>query len=529
MSTLAGIDLGTTYSAVAVLNDLGKPEIIPDNDSNRIIPSVVGFSSENSAVVGVAAKNLLVTDPKDVIQFVKRKMGNPSFKYNVKGRSYTPIDISALILKKIKEECIQNGEIRDVVITVPAHFDEVQRKSTMDAGTIAGLNVLGIINEPTAAALYYASIAPINGNVVVYDLGGGTFDVTIISMNGANVEVLTSKGDGHLGGVDFDNEIVKFINEKAIETYGAELFPSDFLERRTSNLPKELELLYNKVMSIAEKTKKTLSVRNSASIRFVSPLGNLSMELTKDTFEERISSYIATTEMLVENALEDAKLRASDISKVLLVGGSTRIPCVVQSLTELFGFAPEKAVNVDEAVALGAAISAGVKKVSQSGGRSVPAVIRAEIAKTTLLEACNKNFGTLSLTSSKITGKKVLENCIILPKNTKIPCSVGKDFFTVIDNQERVKIEITESEEEETDPDNVNVIGSLLLDLPPNTPEDSCVRITYGYDENQRLDCSVMLPDGETYRAVIGYDESGNLTQSEIEKKQATMNDFVIE
>jgi molecular chaperone DnaK len=528
MSTLAGIDLGTTYSALAVLNELGKPEIVPDGNANRIIPSVVAFSSENSAVIGSGAKNLLLVDPKNVIQFVKRQMGNPSFRYTVFGKEYSPVDISALILKKIKDECIQNGEIHDVVITVPAHFNEIQRKSTMDAGAIAGLNVLGIINEPTAAALYYGTLARTNGNIIVYDLGGGTFDISILNINGSDIKILTSKGDGHLGGVDFDHEIVKYVASEFQKQNGVDLFSSALLSNRAGMPPENEAVLYYKFMAEAEKAKKALSIRPKADIRLVSEKGNVHVPLSREKFEDLISSYVATTEMLVENALEDAKIGASDITKVILVGGSTRIPSVTKSIEGIFGFPPEKAVNVDEAVALGAAISAGMKKMAADGAAAVPVAIRHEISKTQLTEVCNKYFGMLAMTFVKEYQRHEAQNSIILRKNMPVPCEQTEDYYTILDGQDLLNVEVTECDEERYDSD-VPRIGEIPLVLPPNTPENSLVKVTFKYDANQRLQCSIQLPGGAIYESEIGYDDKGNLKQSEVRRKADAINDFIVE
>jgi molecular chaperone DnaK len=527
MSTLAGIDLGTTYSALAVLNELGKPEIVPDGNANRIVPSVVAFSSENSAVIGAEAKNLLLTDPKNVIQFVKRQMGNPSFRYTAFGKEYSPVDISALILKKLKDECIQNGEIHDVVITVPAHFDEIQRKSTMDAGAIAGLNVLGIVNEPTAAALYYSTQAQTNGNIVVYDLGGGTFDVTILHINGNDVKILTSKGDGHLGGVDFDHEIVKYVASEFQKQNGADLFSNTLFSSRAGTPPEKEAVLYFTFMAEAEKAKKSLSIRPKADVRLASEKGNVNVPLAREKFEELISSYIATTEMLVENALEDAKLRPSDIIKVILVGGSTRIPFVAKSIEGIFGFPPEKAVNVDEAVALGAAISAGLRKITDDG--AVPVAIREELSKTTLTEVCNKYFGTNAMFYNEKRGEDVEQNAIILKKDTPIPCAQTESFYTRRDGQEFFSMKVTESDEPWEDIDRVKPIGSFRMPLPPNTPKGALIKVTYEYDSNQRLKCTIQLPGVAVYESEIGYDGEGNLKQSEVRRKAAALNDFTVE
>jgi molecular chaperone DnaK len=362
MGTIAAIKLGTTYSALAALNAIGKPEIVADLSGNRVVPSIVAFNGGDSVLVGVGAKNKLSSAPTKVVQHVKRMMSDPSHRYDIDGSTYSPIEISAFILKKLKEECVQLGEIEDVVITVPAHFNEIERKSTMDAGKIAGLNVLGVVNKPTAAAVYYASQSPMNGNVVVYHLGGGTFDVSILTISGDKIDVLASKGDGHLGGVDFDNELKKHAVAKARQELGHELFSDIFSDQ----LPEEntgAERTYFTLMDRAEQVKKQLSGREGAKFRGAPPFGNVSVDVARIDFEEMISSHLASTEMLLENALDDADLTADNIDKVVLVGGSTRIPKVSQMLESFFGFAPEKSINPDEAVTLGAAIMAGKRKL----------------------------------------------------------------------------------------------------------------------------------------------------------------------
>lgn len=373
MGTIAGIDLGATYSALAALNAIGKPEIVADLSGNRFVPSIVAFNGGDSVLVGVEARNKLSSDPTNVVQYVKRMMSDPSHRYDIDGSTYSPIEISAFILKKLKEECVQLGDIEDVVITVPAHFSEIERKSTVDAGEIAGLNVLGVVNEPTAAAVYYASQSPINGNVVVYHLGGGTFDVTILTISGAKIDVLASKGDGHLGGVDFDNELKKHAVAKGRQELGHELFSDIFIDQLPGGNT-DAEKTYFTLMDHAEQAKKQLSVREGAKVRGDPPFNNVSVDVAKIDFEEMISSHLASTEMLLENALDDAGLTAEKIDKVVLVGGSTRIPKVSQMLESFFGFAPEKLINPDEAVALGAAIMAGKHKLKAGGGAGISAV-----------------------------------------------------------------------------------------------------------------------------------------------------------
>lgn len=525
-SVLAGIDLGTTYSACAVLNKAGKPEIVPTFSGDRITASCVAFDAGKTVCVGQEAKNRLSDDPSHVVQFVKRKMNEPDYKYEMFGKGFSPIEISALILKKLKDECTQEGEINDVVITVPAAFDEVQRKSTMDAGTIAGLNVLGIVNEPTAAAIYYSSISEVRGNVLVYDLGGGTFDVTIIHMSGSNVEVKTSKGDVHLGGVDFDQAIVKLASDIALRENGKGFFSEAFLSTwDESMLSSEERCFFYRLMKKAEQLKKSLTMRPKATLNIVDLQGkNFSAELTRDEFEKAIQHFVMNTEMLMENALEDAKMSKSDIKKVLLVGGSTRVPAIQASLEKFFGFPPEKAVNVDEAVALGAAIYAGMQKVEKSGARSVSASIRAEVTKLTVLDVCNHYFGVDCLDSDGET----LVNSVILEKNTPLPHTRTKTYYTVRENQDGVEINVTESEENTMDLGLVKNIGMVKIKIPPRTPAGAPVEVTFTYDKNQRLHVLVISPDGRRYETDISYNANGSLSQSEISEKQATTNEFEI-
>jgi molecular chaperone DnaK len=528
MGTIAGIDLGTTYSALAALNEIGKPEIVPDTEGNRITPSVVCFNGGDSITVGLEAKNKLKTDPTDVVQFVKRKMADPSHRYLVAGAEYSPVQISAFILKKLKDDCVQHGDVEDVVITVPAHFNEVERKSTMDAGKIAGLNVLGVVNEPTAAAVYYASQNPMNGNVVVYDLGGGTFDVTILNLNGDQMDVLASKGNGHLGGVDFDNLLTRRAANDSKSKNGKMLFPDAFIEAFPSESSNESKSYYT-VMERAEKAKKVISAKGKGAIRGSASNGDFYSTVVTSEFEEMISSHLMTTEMLLENALEDAGLSVSNIDKVLLVGGSTRIPKVSQMLESFFGFAPEQLGNPDEVVALGAAILAGKRKVKSAGASSVSAAIRAEVGKTSVLECANKFFGMLSLDMNEGRGQEMLQNSIIIKRGAKIPCEETERFSTIVDCQKKLRVQVTESDEEMNDPDHVHKIGEWLLDLPANCPRGSSLRVTYGYSEDQRLKVKVELPDGNIFEGELHYADDGNLGQSEMKQAQADLDAFVVE
>lgn len=530
MGAIGGIDLGTTYSALATLNDIGKPEIVPDLNGNRITPSVVAFEDESSVVVGLEAKNKLSSNPANVVQFVKRKMGDPSHTYEVNGNSFNPIKTSSFILKRIKENCLHNGseEVQDVIITVPAHFNEIERKSTMDAGQLAGFNVLGVVNEPTAAALYYATQSPLNGNIVVYDLGGGTFDVTVLNRSGETVDILSSKGHGHLGGVDFDNELTRYLVKKAREEFGCEFFPDHFFDAMPCENSDELQT-YFKIMELAERAKKQLSAREETRANIKLEGRNFSASVHRQDFEEMISSHLSATEMLLENALEDANLSAKDIDKVILVGGSTRIPKVAQLLEDFFGFPPTKEFNPDEVVALGAAIMAAKRKLKQSGGAGVSAAVRAEVSKTSVLECATSYFGTISVGLNEARGEKMHRNTIIIEAGAKIPCEKMEEFCTTADCQEEIRVRVTESAEKTYDVKDVREIAEWSLKLPPNCPQGSPIDITFGYTEDQRLKVRVVLPDGKVFEADIHQDSAGNLNQSDMKEAAADVGAFTVE
>jgi molecular chaperone DnaK len=462
MKPIAGIDLGTTYSSLAVLTESGRPEVVPNLAGDRLTPSAVWFPEGEAGVarVGAEAKQMVQSQSSRVVQFVKRHMGEPSYRFKIDGREWSPVEISALILRKLREECLQYGEATDAVITVPAHFDEIPRKSTMDAGQLAGLNVLGLINEPTAAALYYATSHQVEGHVLVFDLGGGTFDVTILSARGPDVRILSSKGDGYLGGLDFDRAIVRHYSEQYRAAQGAPLLPESMFAHRSATAPPDeatLEL-YHKLLDLAEKDKRVLTARPEVSRTLATSAGPLRVTLTREHFEEMISTYVAKAEMLVENALEDAKLRPGDVGATLLVGGSSRIPVFARSLERLMGMPPLAVVNVDEAVSLGAALAAG-KRVQERSPQELAPAASLEITKTRLTDVCNHFFGVLALNRDLASGRITERNCILLRKNTPLPCSQHDVFFTVQARQPMAVIRVTQTA-------NRAVRGALAAQLP---------------------------------------------------------------
>ena len=504
-TNIVGIDLGTTFSALAILNAIGKPEIVPNADGERLTPSAIFFDEENSDVVrvGIEAVNSRLLNAKRSIRWIKRYMGDSNYRKNIDGKDWTPVELSGLILKKLKQECAsEHGEIRDAVISVPAHFDEVRRKATMDAGTAAGLNVIGIVNEPVAAALYYATTRDVSGKVLVYDLGGGTFDVTIMDVKGHQMQIVCSQGDHALGGTDFDQKILEILEQNYRDKFGAELITSD--EDRA------------KYEDEAEDIKKTLSRRRVAKKMLYGPAGNMRVEIKREMFEKTITSLIARTDILVEVVLEEAGIEPSGIDKVLLVGGSTRIPLVQKHLEKTFGFTPETAVNVDECVALGAALHAGLTMLREKP-KAVPAGISSGLKDINLTDVCNHSYGTICAPVDNETGRRIIQNRIILKKNTPLPCEASKMFYTVAEGQ--TELEVTISQGEDTAPEYVTKIATHKFELPPDRPAERPIKVTYSYDVNQRMHCK--FEDVESGRALeVDYSLDKNGKMSENDRKE---------
>jgi len=505
-ANIVGIDLGTTFSALAILNAIGKPEIIPNADGERLTPSAIFFDEENSDVVrvGIEAINSRHLNAKRSIRWIKRYMGDSNYRKDIDGKEWTPVELSGLILKKLKEECAtEHGEIRDAIISVPAHFDEVRRKATMDAGSSAGLNVIGIVNEPVAAALYYATSHDVSGKVLVYDLGGGTFDVTIMDVKGQQMNIVCSQGDHALGGTDFDQKILEILEKSYKDEFGAELITTD--EDRA------------KYEDDAEDIKKTLSRRQVAKKMLYGPAGNMRVEIKRKMFEEAIASLIARTDILVEVALDEAGLKPSDINKVLLVGGSTRIPIVQQHLEKTFGFKPENAVNVDECVALGAALQAGLTMLRENPD-AVPAGIYSGLKDINLTDVCNHSYGTICAPLDKETGRRIVQNRIILKKNTPLPCEASQMFYTVSKGQ--TELEVTISQGEDTAPEYVTKIATHKFSLPPDRPAECPIKVTYRYDANQRMFCKFEdIESGRALEVDCGLDKNGNMSEKNKREK----------
>ncbi|MBN1974970.1 MAG: Hsp70 family protein [Sedimentisphaerales bacterium] len=500
MSNIVGIDLGTTFSELAILNAIGKPEIIPNADGDRIMPSAIYFDEDDASLirVGIEAINSRRLNAKRAVRWIKRHMGDTDYRKNIDGKDWTPVELSSLILKKLKQDCsAEHGEIRDAVISVPAHFDEVRRKATMEAGALAGLNVIGIVNEPVAAALYYATTRKVSGKVLVYDLGGGTFDVTIMDVKGHQMDIICSQGDHALGGIDYDNKILEILEKSYRDKFKAELIISE--EDRA------------KYEDEAEDIKKTLSRRDVAKKMLYGTAGSMRIEITRKMFEEAVTSLMERTDILVEIALEEAHLQPSEISTVLLVGGSTRMPIVSQRLEKIFGFSPETSVNVDECVALGAALHAGLVMLREKP-QEVAAGVASGLKDINLVDVCNHSYGTICAPIDKETGKRVIQNRIILHKNTPLPCEATQTFYTVSKGQNAVEVTITQGED--TAVEYVNKIATHKFELPEDRPAECPIKVTYSYDVNQRMHCRFEdVESGRTLEVALGLNKKGQMLE----------------
>jgi len=456
-------------SAIAKLNELGTPEIIPNSDGERIMPSVINFS-DNSLLIGMEAKNSAADDPSRVAKEFKREMHNSDYRFRVDNKEYIAHELSGMILKKLAQDASEQiGEIKDVVITVPAYFKENQRNATMEAGKLAGLNVIAIINEPTAAALFYSKESNIQGKGIVYDLGGGTFDITMTQTNGNNIKVIASEGDSKLGGVDFDKVILDLIKEKYKDQTGGELC-SD------AESVEEFSLM-------AEEIKKSLSKKPSLKKKLRSASGSATVEISREEFEEHASILISKTEMLLEQLLDDTDTNPSEVDYVLLVGGSTRIPAIRESLKSIIGKEPLNAVNVDEVVALGAAIKAGIS-MGELQPAAVSPGIKSGLSNLVVQDVANHSHGTIVVENGRE------KNVIIIEKNTLLPCTEEIRTSLMHDDQTSVECIITQGEGD--DPDYVDIIDTYHLTVSLGAKAGEELRDIYSYDENQIMHCKTI-------------------------------------
>jgi molecular chaperone DnaK len=451
-----GIDLGTTFSAVAVVDESGHPKILSTRLGKTLVPSVIYFEGDD-ILIGDEAKEMQAFGEANIASFFKRNMGDPNFILNFADRDYTPLDLSAIMLRHLKTEAeaALGAVVEQAVITVPAYFNNFQREATIKAGEMAGLKVLRIINEPTAAALAYG-LRSKNQTVLVYDLGGGTFDVTLVHITPSNITVLATDGDHELGGKDWDDRIATYLGQRFLEEHNID--------------PLENNIAFNDLLVRCEKAKKQLSQRSQARISFSHEGEKETYTLTRAQFEEITKDLMERTQLLTKQVLEDAGLNWKQLDGVLLVGGATRMPMVWQYVEDMSGKKPMTGVNVDEAVALGAAIQANLDSVSFT----LPSAIKIQ-------DVMSHSLGMVAENEDRSR----YINSIIIPKNKPIPCVESRPYQlrTAQDQENQLKVYMLQGESDE--PTQCVILGQYTFSEVSHVEgKPAIIDIEYAYDKN---------------------------------------------
>ena len=520
MGKVVGIDLGTTFSAIAHVNEHAQEEIVPNAESDRITPSVILFEDDLITVGKIAKQNSRAV-PEQIVEFVKRDMGKSKevFSREFDGKAYSAEELSAMILQKLKQdaEVYLDTEITDAVITVPAYFRDAEREATRNAGQIAGLNVLQVMNEPTAAALAYGmDLHGSDQTVFVFDLGGGTFDVTIMKVSGSEMTMIATNGDHRLGGKDWDDKII---------TYVAQTFESEHGENPLTDLH-----TYQDIQMNAIRAKESLSKRQKARIVCNHNGKGSRVELTREKLDELTANLVERCSAMCDVVLAEAGMAWADIDVVLLVGGSTRMPMVQEMITKISGkdINPQE-VNPDDVVALGAAIQGTLRQIKEvvidktsetTTEKDIPnAVVERFIAPdgglaVTVTDGATQNLGLVVYESADSDGNIH----VMIPKMTPVPHEVEDQFGTLVENQSSLLVEVIQGLEQDQKEDDIikfknHKLGECRLELPSGLPEGSPIDVTYKYNLDQTLEVTAKGPDGRTANVTI---DRGTLDKAEV-------------
>ena len=518
---IIGIDLGTTYCAVAHLDDRGRPVTLPNGDGEILTPSAVYLSTTGDAVVGQPAMDLALEEPDRVAMLVKRRIGYPDYGRLVAGREFRPETLSAVILRKLVQDAERHvGPVTEAVITVPAYFDDTRRKATMDAGRIAGLDVLDILDEPSAAALAYTfqtapgADIPADGlrTVLVYDLGGGTFDVTLVKLGNKRFQVLGIEGDVRLGGKDWDDRLVDHVAGKFRQEHGTD--------------PRDDAQALAMLQASAERAKRTLTKVGQASVTVAHAGHKMQVPVTRDEFEGLTQDLLVRTRLTTQQVLNAAGLGWGQVDKLLLVGGSTHMPAAARMLEELTGKAPDRSLAVSEVVARGAAVHAGI--VASRRARE-----RAEQGDSSEIIWLDDDDEVVEITvNAHSLGVEIRKgedrfNNILIPKNTQLPASVARTYFTVKDGQSKVRVRILQGEAQQAAAC-IPVGECWIAGLPDGLPKGSPVEVRCGVAANGRIEVTAVdKSSSRSARAEIH--RQGGLGEDDIRREAAWVNGLKIQ
>lgn len=514
-----GIDLGTTFSTLAHLNEAGDPVPVANDDGEVETPSLVLLAESGHVIVGPSRTRAAMESPDNVVERVKRYMGNVEFKRTFDGREITPEFLSALILKKLRQDGEKRlGKIGNAVITVPYYFNDARRKATEDAGRIAGLHVIDIINEPTAATLTYAWHRGELGTsgkdakphqALVYDLGGGTFDVTLVRYTPSHFQVLATDGDVHLGGIDWNDRLVDFVAGEFQSRHGS--------DPRTN--PQTLQMMRHDCdvakIALTEHSQTMVTCRNEGK--------TVTVPVSREQFEDITSDLLQRTIDTAELVVEQAKLKMSDLDAIVLVGGSTLMPKVGKALKQLTGIEPYRGLSPHTAVAQGAAIHAAILEAKYRGETEMAERVRKRLSGVKQDEVNSHGLGVAA--KNPKTGKTI--NHIMIPRNTKLPVEARQSFVTIEPNQQRVSIRVLEGDA--PDPNACSLVGNCrITDLPPDLPKGSPIEVTYAFDKSGRIRVTARDKTGGK-AAIIEIERRSGLNDTQVDALTTLADDYKIE